>query len=137
MYQKDYKDIKFNIITGFGYKYKNEIQNDEEHNIYVYNNVKRVSKFLSEADMAVTAQGRTIYELASMGVPAIVLAQNTREMEHDFAGFSNGFINLGLGQKLEDEAIELTVRWLIQAVSVRKQMHELLLEKIFQRDRKR
>lgn len=128
---KDYKDIKFNIITGFGYKYKNEIKNDEEHNIYVYNNVKRVSKFLAEADMAVTAQGRTIYELASMGIPAIVLAQNTREMEHDFAGFSNGFINLGLGQKLEDEAIELTVRWLIQAVSVRKQMHELLLEKDF------
>ena len=39
--------------------------------------------------------------------------------------------DFGLGQKLEDEAIELTVRWLIQAVSVRKQMHELLLEKDF------
>lgn len=125
--------INFHIITGYGYKYKDVIKDDQKHNIYVHNNLKRVSKYLAMADLAITAQGRTIYELARMGVPSIVLAQNKRELEHEFAGMANGYINLGLGEKSSDNAIYSTIEWLISTPSVRKQMHDLLLKKDFRK----
>lgn len=128
--------IEFHIITGFGYKYKNEIQNDVPHKIFIHNDVKRVSKYLAEADLAITSQGRTIFELACMGVPAVVLAQNSRELSHVFASFSNGFINLGLGSQQQDETIRSTIEWLINTPSVRKEMRDLLLDKDFKQGQK-
>lgn len=127
----EHPEIEFHIITGFGYKYKNEVLDDAEHHIYVHNNVKCVSKYLAEADLALTSQGRTIYELACMGVPSIVLAQNSRELEHIFASIANGFINLGIGRDQENETIRATIEWMLKTPNVRREMHELLLEKNF------
>jgi len=134
---KRFPQIEFHIITGFGYKHKNDIVNDLEHKIYIHNDVKRVSKYLQNADLALTSQGRTIYELACMGVPAIVLAQNRRETEHIFANIVNGFINLGIGKEQNLEDIRYTIEWLIKAPNVRRQMHELLLSKDFKKGQER
>ncbi len=130
-------DINFHIITGFGYRYKNEVKTDEGHHIYMHNDVKRVSKYLAQADLAVTAQGRTMYELACMGVPSVALAQNARELDHLFANISNGFISLGLGKQQDDETIQSTIEWLINTPYVRKQMRELLMEKDFTKGQER
>lgn len=132
-----YPQITSHIITGFGYKYKDCVKDNKETRIFVHNDVKRVSKFLRDADLALTSQGRTIYELASMGVPAIVLAQNERETEHTFASVRNGFINLGLGKEQNVETIESTIEWLIRTPNVRKEMHERLLERDFTDGQKR
>lgn len=132
-----YPQIEFHIITGFGYKYKNEVVDDIAHNIFVHNDVKRVSAYLARADLAITAQGRTIYELASMGVPSIVLAQNKREMQHAFASLENGFINMGLGVEQSMDSIESTIKWLIETPKIRKEMHDALLEKDFTRGQQR
>lgn len=134
---ENFPEISFHIITGFGYRYKDEVKTDEEHHIYVHNDVKRVSKYLAEADLAVTSQGRTMYELACMGVPSVVLAQNSREMEHMFANISNGFISLGMGKQQDDKTIQATIEWLINTPYVRKQMNELLLGKNFTKGQER
>ena len=89
--------MEFHFLVGFAYSHKDKITTDEENGVYVHIDAKRVSSYLSKADLAITSQGRTVFELASMGVPAVVLAQNEREAEHVFAGIQNGFINLGLG----------------------------------------
>lgn len=128
---KKHPYVNFHIITGYGYKYKKMVCNDEENHIYVHNDVKLVSRYLADADIAITSQGRTIFELACMGVPSIVLAENQREVEHVFARFANGFINLGLGTSQESDMIQSTINWLIETPNVRRQMHELLLEKDF------
>ena len=133
----DYPNIEFHIITGFGYKYKDEVKDDIIHRIFVHNDVKRVSAFLSKADLAITAQGRTIYELASMGVPSIVLAQNKREMQHAFASLENGFINMGLGVEQSLDSIESTIKWLITTPKIRREMHDALLEKDFSKGQQR
>ncbi len=86
--------------------------------------------------MAITSQGRTIYELACMGVPSIVLAQNSRELEHIFANIANGFINLGIGKNQDNETIRSTVEWLLRTPNVRREMHELLLGKDFRQGQK-
>ena len=92
---------------------------------------------MANADLAVTSQGRTVYELASMGVPAVVLAQNEREAEHVFAGIQNGFINLGLGSQQDDSTIISTIEWLMKTPEVRKQMRRLQLSKDFSKGQDR
>lgn len=132
-----YQDIEFHIITGFGYQYKEELHDDIDKKIYIHNNVMRVSSYMKNADLAITSQGRTIYELACMGVPSIVLAQNKREAEHVFASIVNGFINLGLGAEQDSDAIENTIKWLIDTPSVRREMHEQLTSKDFKHGQER
>lgn len=128
-YAPRHPDIRFLFITGVGYDYEaHGVVTREDCNIFVYPNVPRVSKYMKEADLAITSQGRTIFELAAMGVPAIVLSQNRREQTHRFAQMANGFINLGMGEEVEQVMIENTLDWLIHTPSVRRNMHELLLQ---------
>ncbi len=132
-----HKELEFHFITGFAYEHKDEVVTDEAYNIFVHHDVKRVSDYMSKADLAVTSQGRTIYELASMGVPAIVMAQNEREAEHVFAGIKNGFINLGLGSRTDAVTIIQTMKWLIETPNVRKEMRSLQLAKEFEKGQQR
>lgn len=124
---KNETKINFYFILGAGYKGSN-VDSYPDAKIHVVRNVDRVSDYMLKADLAVSSQGRTTYELACIGVPTVVIAQNEREQLHDFARMSNGFINLGLGQKVSDEDIKSTIRWLINASTVRKQMYELMLK---------
>jgi spore coat polysaccharide biosynthesis predicted glycosyltransferase SpsG/CMP-N-acetylneuraminic acid synthetase len=65
-----------------------------------------MSRMMEGADLAVCAAGRTVYELAHMRVPAIVLAQHAREDMHAFARPRNGFLYLGSGEDFDPEALE-------------------------------
>lgn len=132
-----YPTIHFHFLIGFAYRNKDQIVSDEENHIFVHKDVKRVSSYMNKADLAITSQGRTVYELASMGVPAIVLAQNEREAEHVFAGIQNGFINLGIGSEQDAITIVQTVRWLIDTPKVRKEMRNLQLAKEFHNGQQR
>ncbi len=134
---KDFEDVNFHFLLGFAYPKKDAIKDDPENNIHVYVDVKRVSGYMSRMDLAVTSQGRTVYELASMGVPSVVLAQNEREAEHVFAGIQNGFINLGLGKNTDDATIISTIGWLIKTPEVRKEMRKLELSKEFSKGHER
>lgn len=122
-----YKNIKFEFITGLGYKNKeNGVVTREEKNIFVYPDVPRVTKYMREADLAITSHGRTIFELAAMRIPAIVLSQNEREQTHFFAQMENGFLNLGVGAKVDSVLIENTLEWLVSTAIVRKNMYEIM-----------
>lgn len=134
---ENHPNINFHFLLGFAYQGADKVVSIENENIFVHKDAKRVSAYMSKMDLAITSQGRTVYELASMGVPSIVLAQNEREAKHVFAGIQNGFINLGIGEKTDDDTIISTIEWLIQTPNVRREMRKLQLAKDFSKGHER
>lgn len=125
----DFGDIRFNFITGIGYDCEiHNVLSCPKKNIYVYPDVPRVTRFLKNADIAIIGQGRSIFEVACMGVPTIVLSQNEREMSHGFAQMDHGFINLGMGEQISPSVIVNTLEWLIMTPAIRKNMHDLMVK---------
>ena len=123
-----HKNIRFSFITGIGYDcVEHGIVSSVGKNIEVISDSRFISQILKESDLALTSQGRTVYELASLGVPSIVLAQNEREQKHTFAQMKNGFLNMGLGSSVEPEAVKNTVEWLINTPQIRKEMRTNML----------
>ena len=79
---------------------------------------------MNNADIAIVSAGRTVFELASLEVPTIVIAQNLRETHHTFASSSNGFINLGLRTQIDDQTISEVLLKVINDKKLRKTMTE-------------
>jgi CMP-N-acetylneuraminic acid synthetase/spore coat polysaccharide biosynthesis predicted glycosyltransferase SpsG len=125
--------IKITIILGLGYEgiddLNSEIANlDIIAEVEIKQNIKNISKYMNEADITFTSAGRTVYELASLGTPTIVLAQNNRELRHTFACADNGIINLGLGYEVSEEEIRNTFIRLTEDYDLRKKCHQLMLQ---------
>lgn len=106
-----FKDVRIEIVLGLGYSDKTDIEKltEEMHTqgfkITIHQNIKMMSKFIHNADLVITANGRTIYEVVSMGVPCISIAQNERESRHLFFKISDKIIYLGLGTEISEKDI--------------------------------
>lgn len=127
--------INIDIVTGPGYKNFDSISKFDK--VKINRNVKNISDFIFKADMIFTSAGRTIYEVASIGTPAIVVCQNERELTHFFASPKFGFVNLGLGKMLSTkEILEEFIRN-IGNVDFRKSNHILMTKQNLKLGRKR
>ncbi len=129
------QNITINIVAGFGYNKYETLK--EYKNIKVYKNISNISDFILQADLIFTSAGRTIYEIASIGTPAIVLVQNKRELTHFFASSEYGFLNLGLGYNLKNNKILEEFINLIKDYETRKFMNKLMLDTDLKNGRKR
>ena len=98
-------DFQISVITGMGYKDPEKLSGEFPF-IRLMTNIASMSDEILKADIVFTSAGRTTFEVASIGTPAIVLCQNKRETTHFFASEKNGFYNLGLGFEIEDKIIE-------------------------------
>lgn len=129
------RGISVEIVTGFGY---NNYESLKEFKLASINrNISNISKFMYEADIIFTSAGRTVYEIASIGTPSIVLAQDERELTHFFASPEFGFINLGLGYKVENSKLLNVFLQLINSKSNRVYMNKLMLKQTLTNGRKR
>lgn len=129
--QENAEEIRYHFDVVLGPAYQGQFDKEllASHGVAIHRDVARVSYLMKQADLAFTSQGRSVYELCCMHVPAIVIAQNEREQTHTFASMSNGFVNLGLGTCVSDHDIERTFRWIVEAPTIRKQMVELMSSK--------
>ena len=127
--------IDITVITGFGYKEYSSLKKFEKINIQ--ENVTNISKYMLEADLIFTSAGRTTYEVASIGTPAIVMAQNERELTHFFASSEFGFLNLGLGYNIDNNVLYNKFLELINSRENRKYMSELMKKVDLKNNRKR
>ena len=121
------REINIQVITGFGYNYFNTLKLFK--NIEILKNVQNISDYMLNADLIFSSAGRTTYEIASLGVPAIILVQNNRELEHSFCSHKNGFINLGLGTLLKNQSIRNNFIKIVENYTKRKSMSKLMLKK--------
>ena len=128
-------NIQINVIAGFGYDKYNTIKKYE--NINVKRNISNISDYMLEADLIFTSAGRTVYEIASIGTPAIVLGQNEREMTHFFASPKYGFSNLGLGYNVTSEKIMNEFVRLVESFEIREHMSSLMKKQDLKSGRKR
>ena len=76
------------------------IETNKLANCAVITNVKSMSDLMCRANIAITASGRTIYELAACNVKTICICQNMRQLTHLFVSEINGITNLGYFQEL-------------------------------------
>lgn len=111
------------VITGPGYLHTKDTEpiltENKDHNIeWIRHGTKKISEFMSKADFALTSAGRTVYELAALGVPAIVLATNEREEKHPFAKESSMFY-LGRCDLVADKVIEKNIKIMLDSPQVR------------------
>ncbi len=94
------RNMEIRVVTGPGYAHREAL----EARLAELNNPKLIftgvtnvmSRMMEGADLAVCSAGRTVYELAHMRIPGIVLAQHAREARHTFARAAQGFAYLGV-----------------------------------------
>lgn len=102
-------NIKIYIVCGGGYLFKKELEQYLEH--HLYKNIELtyaigvISKIMEKTQMAFSSNGRTVYELADMNIPSVVISHHERENTHTFATLEKGFINLGIYDEKSTSAL--------------------------------
>lgn len=95
--------------------------------VTLFRDAPLMSDIMREADFAFSSAGRTLYELAHMGVPTAVLHQNEIETEHAFATIDNGFLPLGLPHAVRAEDIRAAFLSLASSTALRRQLRDRML----------
>ncbi|TET39272.1 MAG: hypothetical protein E3J72_01095 [Planctomycetota bacterium] len=94
-----------------------------ELGVTVHQAVPSVAEYLFDTDLAITAGGNTLFELAAIGTPCVVLC--LRERQHEYAVYfeENGTaVNMGSGRKVSENQLRRAVCSLVDDVARRKQM---------------
>ena len=120
------RGIAIDVVLGTGYPAERQLASGP--GVEVSRNVPNMSDHMRAADLVFTSAGRTVFEVACLGTPAIVLAQNQRELTHFFASEEHGFLNLGLASAATQERITTAFVELIEDPAARRHMHRLMLD---------
>jgi len=96
------KEAIKNIIIGGGFRFSEEVRSKilslKGMNFKIYHNIENIARLFTKSDVVFTAGGNTLYELACLGIPAIVLYEDEHERENGAAFQKLGFgICLGRG----------------------------------------
>ena len=110
------------LVRGLG----SDLLDPKEYNLRlkVMSNVKNMPAVMERADVALSSAGRTITELASMGIPTLCLAQNEKELTHTHVKTTNGVLMLGLGKLVSVETIAAHLSELISNEELRFKLHQ-------------
>ncbi len=124
-------EFEITVVLGPGYKYKDAIFKDIDNYsrvINVYTEINNMAEFMLEADVIFSSAGRTMYEIAMIGTPAIIISQNYRELTHLFGHNYNGFINLGIHHEAREDIIQQSLERLIRDEQLRQMMNNRMLQ---------
>lgn len=135
--KSEYKNYSFVVVLGRAKQNVEELlKYNEFDNIEVLYDVSNMPELMTSCDVGITSRGRTGYELAILGIPAIAMAQNEREEKHGFVSNENGFTYIGLNP--EDEVIESNLKmYLGLSKKARKKFQDKLLSHDLRGGRKR
>lgn len=124
------RDMYISVVTGIGYEHdetlRQLISSIGSSRVKLANGTKRMSEFMARADIAFSGSGRTLFELATMRVPAVVMACNAREETHPFASSHSGFLYLGRHDRVSEEEIRSAFVDLADRSEKRREMIDAL-----------
>lgn len=121
--------VAIEVITGPGYQHWEHLQTvvrEMRSAIDISNRVQVMSIPMKRADLCFTSCGRTIYELASIGVPTLCMAQNEREETHTFARLDKGIYYLGPGWDIKPDTILDALIEVCASTVMRRTMHAVM-----------
>ena len=121
------RNIYIHIVTGSGYSGYEKLQKilTEEQNITLTRATGIMSSIMEKIQLAISANGRTVYELAHMNIPAIVIAQHERENTHKFSCEENGFVPVGVYKQGKTEnKVRNSLNLLLDDLTYRKTLFD-------------
>jgi spore coat polysaccharide biosynthesis protein SpsF len=120
-------EVKLLAVAGPAFSYRREFEALERtlgRRIPLINEAAgHIADLMLEADVVVGSGGMSVYEIAALGTPGLVLGQNLREDQRmrEFARY--GTIEyLGLGTEVAEEGITAAVRALLFDAERRREM---------------
>lgn len=122
------EDIKITVVLGPAFNCWSALKvalKDNQKRLNLLHNIKNMPTVMSKHDVAITAGGMTLLELAHMGIPSVVICGE--EFENETAGLlqKKGFgINLGFGKKVSESDIALATKQLLKSYDMRTQMNK-------------
>lgn len=92
--KKEYPNLKKRIIIGKGFSNIKEIERekDKKTKLIYYPDAKKMKESMLESDIAISGGGQTLYELARVGVPTVVLAIADNQLNNIRGWQKVGFI---------------------------------------------
>ncbi|MCD6227072.1 hypothetical protein J7J90_01105, partial [Candidatus Micrarchaeota archaeon] len=127
------KSPKYIVILGLGYG-KNKlnklktlinVMKKENFKVTLLKDVRNMAEVMLSADFAITSNGRTVYELAALGIPTITIAQNERETTHLFSYMCNGIVYLGLYSSIKNKKFIIYFKKMFNFKYRKKMMNNL------------
>ena len=119
-------DISVNVILGSNFSHDIELENVLSKSPRKFNIIKgknNLSDLMLETDLAISAGGNTLFELACLGVPTIVVCGETFEVDTANRLGEKGFgINLGFGKDINENDIYKAANELICNTNLRLKM---------------
>lgn len=121
-------DVSVTVVLGPAYGYRSELEAlvaKLSVKPEILKNVEHMADILFEADLVLCSGGMTVFEIAALGRPGIVLCQNTRERERmeGFARYGT-ILHLGLGTDVSEETIRNQAEGLVKDRGRRQQMSD-------------
>jgi spore coat polysaccharide biosynthesis predicted glycosyltransferase SpsG len=122
-------NFKISVVLGPSFKCwtkLNQVLKESKKLIKIHHNVKNISSLMQKADLAVTAGGNTLLELACLGIPSLVVCGEKFEEETAVLLEKKGFcINIGFGGHLTSSKIHYYLTKIITDYTLRKKMHKI------------
>jgi spore coat polysaccharide biosynthesis predicted glycosyltransferase SpsG len=132
--------IFVHIVTGPGYRGYQSLSEElkGEAGVAITHASGVISSLMGQIQLAITSNGRTVYEFAHMNVPAIVIAQHEREITHNFASEENGFISLGLYRpNITEQEVKIVLKELVVNHKKRKILYQRLQKYRFDQNKEK
>ncbi|MGE0447590.1 MAG: hypothetical protein AB7P99_20370 [Vicinamibacterales bacterium] len=135
------RSIHLSFVTGPGYRHLAELErllaDVAPAAATLAHDTKRISEYMGRADFAFSSAGRTVFELAALRVPGVIVAANAREETHTFARGDNGFLYLGRADAVDDTAIVAAFERLVESADLRRHMAGRMRQWDFRHGRQR
>ena len=121
----------FKLIIVLGSSFKcwsklNSVLRQCDKPVKIYHDTQDIASLMLKADLAVTAGGNTLLELAYLGIPSIVVCAEKFEIETAKLMEKKNFgINVGFGKAISTSIIQSNLYNIINNYGLRKRMNKI------------